>query len=89
MEVSSEGGASSGTIECSQRRSGFGKMLRLFSLARNGSAGTSSLSLVQDALMRWNTCRDLEEDQNLTTTDAPSASSLLASEGEEQSNSIF
>ena len=44
---------------------------------------------LQEVLMRRDTCRDPGADQNMTTTDAPSASSFSEFQGEgvEQTNS--
>ena len=42
----------------------------------SGLAGMLSCYLLRTLLMRWDTCRDHDENQNLTTTDAPSASFL-------------
>ena len=83
MTVSSEGGAPSGTAEeggavlrmCSAFL-GFGKMLGPSSWGCNEPASTSNLLLVRDVPTRWNMCCNSNEDQNLTTTDGPSASSF-------------
>ena len=63
--MSAEGGA------VSRRRSAFlnfGKMFGLSSWTHHGSVGMSSLLLAGMLLTRWNTFRDPDEDQNLTTT---------------------
>ena len=88
-EVSSKGGATSRTAECSRKEERSRDGAQTFFRPAMSLPARRVCNLFGMLLTRWNTCCDPDEDQNLTTTYAPSTSSASASLKEKEESKLI